>query len=135
LDRQEKLPSARPSKHEAELLFYNRNLIDRRFAAGCAMQKVVPKTPNGYHTVTPYLTVAGAQAFVVFLETVFGGQVSERILRPDGKIAHADVRIGDSTIMLSDATEDWPSMPAAIYLYVERADATYSRGGWLQEPN
>ena len=91
------------------------------------MSGKIPATPNSYHTLTPYLTVSEAGKFIEFLETVFNGRVSERIMRPDGKIAHADVRIGDSTIMLTDATDDWPAMPAGIYVYVDNADATYEK--------
>lgn len=91
------------------------------------MDSRVPITPNHYHTVTPYLTVAGADTFIQFVAAVFGGQVSERIMRPDGKIAHADVRIGDATIMLADASDEWPARPSALYIYVHDTDATYQQ--------
>lgn len=92
------------------------------------MSNAPPETPNGYHTVTPYLTVDGAHQLIDFIETVFDGRVTERILRPNGRIAHADVRIGDSTIMMSDATDQWPSLPSALYVYVHNTDETYRKG-------
>ena len=54
-------------------------------------------------------------------------RISEKILRPDGTIAHADMRMGDSTIMLADATDHSPAMPAALYVYVHDVDATYAQ--------
>lgn len=95
--------------------------------AAQATVRRVPRAPNNYQTASPYLTVRHADQFIVFLQDAFEGRVSERITRPDGKIAHADVRIGDSTIMLTDATDEWPAMPGAIYLYVHDVDATYQR--------
>ncbi len=86
-----------------------------------------PPTPNGYHTITPYLTVQDAHRFIEFLELIFSGRVTERITLPDGKIAHADVQIGDATIMLNDATDDWKPMPCAMYVYVNDADECYRR--------
>lgn len=74
-----------------------------------------PRPPNGYHTATPYLTVTGADQLIVFLTQVFGARETERVTRPDGKIAHADVRVGDSVIMLAEASTSWPPMPGAIY--------------------
>jgi uncharacterized glyoxalase superfamily protein PhnB len=91
------------------------------------MPRTIPSTPNNYHTATPYLMVTEAGKLIAFLETVFGAQVSERIVRPDGKIVHADVRIGDSTIMVADASDDWAPMPGAIYLYVNNTDTTYQQ--------
>ena len=83
--------------------------------------------PRRYHTVTPYLTVQGADELVGFLRQVFDAQVTERITRADGMVAHADVRIGDSIVMLADASSAWKPMPGAIYIYVSDTDATYQR--------
>lgn len=98
-----------------------------------------PRPPNGYHTATPYLTVTGADQLIVFLTQVFGARETERVTRPDGKIAHADVRVGDSVIMLAEASTSWPPMPGAIYLYVHNTDTTYQAalqlgGASLMEP-
>ena len=98
-----------------------------------------PRPPNGYHTAPPYLTVTGADQLIVFLTQVVGARETERVTRPDGKIAHADARVGDSVIMLAEASTDWPPMPGAIYLYVHNTDTTYqaalqSGGASLMEP-
>jgi PhnB protein len=74
--------------------------------------------PDGYHTVTPYLIVEGASLLIEFLKEAFDAQ---------GTVMHAEVRIGDSVVMLSDAMGERKSMPTGIYLYVNDADATYQR--------
>jgi len=54
--------------------------------------------PDQYHSVTPYMIVAGADRLIDFLKAVFGGEETERLAGPDGTIGHADVRIGDSLV-------------------------------------
>lgn len=83
--------------------------------------------PAGYHTVTPYLIVKGAATLVDFLKKVFDGQEIERMTRPDGTIAHAEVRIGDSVVMLGEPSGEWKPMPATLNVYVKDADATYAK--------
>lgn len=78
--------------------------------------------PPGFGTVTPYIFVADAAVFVTFLVEGLGGQETRRTLRLDGKIANAQVRIGTSTVMVSEALAHYPAMPASYYLYVEDAD-------------
>lgn len=87
----------------------------------------VKPIPDGYHTVTPYLVVEGAAKLLDFLERAFGGKVTERVERPDGSIGHAEVRVGDSMLMLAEANAQWKPMPALIYLYVPDTDLTYQR--------
>lgn len=78
--------------------------------------------PTGFGTVTPYFFVKDAEQFVSFLVKGFGGTEVLRSLRPDGRIANAQVRIGTSTIMASEAGGSYPPMPTACYIYVENAD-------------
>lgn len=80
----------------------------------------------GFATVTPYLLVEGADELVVFLEEAFDGEVEVRQGRPDGTVIHAEVRIGDSMLMLGEATEDFGTAPASLYLYVPDCDATFA---------
>lgn len=94
--------------------------------------------PEGYHTVTPYLVVNGAARLIDFLKDVFGAEETFR-MEDGGTVRHAEVRIGDSVVMLSEASEQQPPMPAMIHLYVPDADATYARAlqagaESLQEP-
>ena len=85
------------------------------------------KMPEGFTTVTPYIFVRDAEAFLNFLANALGGEERGRHLRPDGEIAHAEVRVGESSLMLSEAVENYPAMPASYYLYVADADASMER--------
>ncbi|MCC5788375.1 MAG: VOC family protein [Opitutales bacterium] len=90
------------------------------------MNKVNP-IPQGYHNVTPYLTVSGADKLIEFLQKVFDAKLVERHDQPDGKIMHAEVRIGDSMMMISEACEEMGAMPSHLYFYVEDTDGTYQK--------
>lgn len=83
--------------------------------------------PPGFNTVTPYMFASGADRLIGFLVEGLGGEELHRSLRPDDNIANAQVRIGTSTIMVSEATQRFPAMPASYYLYVEDADASMRR--------
>ncbi len=88
----------------------------------------VKAIPQGYHSVLPYLTVEGAARLIDFLKQAFNAQEGpRRTVRPDGTIAHAEVKIGDSFVWLGDARGEWKAMPSALYVYVDDADATYKR--------
>lgn len=87
----------------------------------------VKPIPEGYHTVTPYLVVQKAEALIEFLKQGFEAKEMRRTLHPEGCIMNAEVRIGDSVIMMSEARGEFKSMPSMIYLYVENTDATYER--------
>lgn len=86
-----------------------------------------PYMPDGFPRVTPYLTVNGAHNLLDFLVAVFDARVIDRTEQPDGKLAHAAVRLGDSVIELSEATEKWGPMPGAIHIYVPEVDPTHRR--------
>ena len=83
--------------------------------------------PEGLHSVTPYLTLRGAGQLIDFLKAAFGAEEVERHEEPNGHIAHAKVRIGDSVIELSEARGPWQPMPMALHLYVPDTDALYNR--------
>jgi len=87
----------------------------------------VKPIPDGYHTVTPYLTVQGVPKLIDFLKQAFEAQELERMTQPDGTIGHAEVRIGDSVVMMGEARDEWKPMPSGIYLYVNDTDAVYKR--------
>jgi PhnB protein len=80
--------------------------------------------PPGFSTVTPYFFVNDAERFVEFLVQGLAGMETLRHLRPDGRIANAQVTIGTSTVMVSEASAQYPTMPASYYLYVEDAQAS-----------
>lgn len=83
--------------------------------------------PDGYHNVTPYITVSDAGGFLDFVQQALGAKVTERIARPDGGIMHAEARIGDSAIMISESSGEMGPMPASLYLYVEDGDASFKQ--------
>lgn len=83
--------------------------------------------PPGYGTVTPYLFVRDAPAFIRFLIDGLGGQELCRTLGSDGRVANAQIQIGTSAVMVSEATPAYPAMASAYYLYVENADVAMAR--------
>jgi PhnB protein len=87
----------------------------------------VKPIPEGYHTVTPYLIVQGAETLITFLTKAFASTEIRRTLHPDGSIMNAELKIGDSFIMLSEARPEFGAMPTMIHLYVENADELYDR--------
>lgn len=87
----------------------------------------VKPIPDQYHSVTPYLMVSGAAKLIDFLKQVFAAEERERIARPDGAIMHAEVKIGDSVVMMGEPMEPFAPMPASLYVYVQDIDAIYQR--------
>ncbi|HLC11167.1 VOC family protein [Candidatus Bathyarchaeota archaeon] len=88
--------------------------------------KVKP-VPERYHSVTPYLVVEGVPKLLEFLQKTFNSTELERVPRPDGTISHAEVRIGDSVVMMGEANAQSKPMPTMLYVYVEDVDAVYKR--------
>jgi len=71
--------------------------------------------PDGFHTITPYLIVDGAQKIIGFMQKAFGAEYThEPTKRPDGTIMHATLKIGDSMVMVSDSSEHTKAMPKAL---------------------
>jgi PhnB protein len=99
------------------------------------MADKVKPVPDGYHTATPYLIVKGAAKAIEFYKQAFGATEVERMEMPDGKIAHAEIKIGDSIIMLGDEApqhgtrgpKSLGGSPCGLYLYVEDVDQTFNR--------
>jgi PhnB protein len=102
--------------------------------------------PEGYHHVTPYLIIKGAAAAMDFYKDVFGATEVMRMPQQDGRIGHAEMKMGDSFIMLAD---EYPEMDTispttlgnstvGILLYVDDVDATFnkavSRGARVSKP-
>jgi PhnB protein len=83
--------------------------------------------PQGYHTATPYLAVRGVPKLMTFLKQAFYAEERERMTAPDGRVSHAEMKIGDSIIMMGEPTGESKSMPGMIYLYLEDTDAAYKR--------
>lgn len=91
------------------------------------MANSIKPVPDGFHTITPYLTVPAVGKLIDFLKQAFDATEIERMARPDGTVHHAWVKIGDSMVMMGEPPDPSKSKPAALYLYVNDVDATYRR--------
>jgi PhnB protein len=84
-------------------------------------------TMTTYRTVTPYLVVSNADDELAFLKTAFDGTEVLCHRNADNSVMHAEIRIGDSLVMLGQASGQWKPLRAALYLWVDDVDATYAR--------
>lgn len=87
----------------------------------------VKPIPDGYHTITPYLVIKGADQLIEFLKKTFNAYEIHRTTLADGTLMHAEVRIGDSPVMVAEARGASKPMPSMFYLYVHDTDAVYKR--------
>jgi PhnB protein len=83
--------------------------------------------PQGFHTVTPYLVVSDAAKLMDFLRRAFGATERFRMPGPDGSVAHAEMQVGDSIIMLGQPQGEDRTMRSMLYLYVPDVDATFKK--------
>ena len=102
------------------------------------MATTVKAIPDGYHSVTPYLSIKGAREALAFYKKAFGAEEIYKLDMPDGRIGHAEIQIGNSRVMLSD---EMPEMPEAITrspktlkgsttgfnIYLENVDARFQQ--------
>jgi len=97
------------------------------------MAKAAKPIPEGYHTITPTLTLDNATQSIEWYKKALGAEEVSRHVGPDGKIMHAELKIGDSRFMVNDVM---PSMkgpkayggsPAGLWLFVENSDALFNR--------
>ena len=91
------------------------------------MESTVRAVPEGYHTITQSLVVEGASKLIDFMKKAFDAKEVVRMDMPDGTVGHVELMIGDSRVMIGDATSEWKAMPGRGYLYVNDADAVYER--------
>jgi PhnB protein len=87
----------------------------------------VQPIPDGDHTVTPYLTIRGATELLQFVKDAFQAVETECIRSPDGRVQHAQVKIGDSNVMMGEAPKDFSPMPCTLYLYIADVDVWFDR--------
>jgi uncharacterized glyoxalase superfamily protein PhnB len=83
--------------------------------------------PQGYTTVTPWIVGLDTAGLIEFLKAAFDAEELARIANAQGGIGHAEVRIGDSIVMMFDAQPDWPDTPAFLRLYLADADGAFRR--------
>ena len=106
----------------------------------------VSTTPDGYHSVTPYLIAKDAHAAIAFYKEAFGATETCKLLMPDGSICHAEIQIGDSKVMIGEENPQWGSKsplalngtPAGFMIYVPDADAAFAQalaaGATVEKP-
>jgi uncharacterized glyoxalase superfamily protein PhnB len=95
----------------------------------------VKPVPDGYHTLTPYLTVRGAERAIDFYKRAFGAEERGVMKGPDGKVMHAELKIGDSIIMLADEFPEFGSLSPegfggtamGLHIYLDNVDAAFDR--------
>jgi PhnB protein len=110
------------------------------------MSGKVKAIPDGYHVITPYLIIKGAAAAIEYYKKAFGATELMRMPQPDGRVGHAELKIGDSVVMLADEFPESEALSPAtlgnttvgLLLYVENADAVFDRaislGGKVKKP-
>ena len=99
------------------------------------MKTNVEAKPQGYHTVTPYMAVRDCVAAIDFYRRAFGAEKTMQLTMPDGTIAHAEIRIGDSTLMMSEENKEWVNnspatlggSPMFLMIYVPDVDAAFKK--------
>lgn len=91
------------------------------------MARDVQPVPEGYHTVTPYLIVDDPDGLIRFMRDAFDAERLGRWTDAEDRVMHAEVRIGDSRVMLGGANQEWGTRSAMLHLYVEDVDATFGQ--------
>src|SRR5882672_4334564 len=116
---------ASTSQHNASLVVFRRRRVE--------MAKAKSAVPAGFHTVTPQLTLDNAAQAIEWYKKALGAEEVSRATGPDGKVMHADLRIGDSRIMMNDpmggsrGPKAIGGSPASLWIYVENCDALFNR--------
>ncbi len=83
--------------------------------------------PTGFHTITPNIIVDDAEQAVAFFKHVFGAAETYRLMMSNGKIAHCEMKLGDSIFNLGSSMEGWPAHGLVAQIYVEDSDALFDR--------
>ena len=99
------------------------------------MATTAQAVPKGYHTVTPSLVVAGAAKAIEFYKKALGAEEKSRFPAPDGTLMHAEIRIGDSIIMLGDempeqggrGPKSYGGSPVSLFIYLDNVNAAWKR--------
>jgi len=94
-----------------------------------AEKKAVKKIPEGYSAVTPWIVSPDSARLITFMKNAFDAEEipGSRMLTPEGKIAHVEIQLDDSIVMLFDSAKSWPPTPAFIRLFVGDCDKAYDK--------
>lgn len=83
--------------------------------------------PSGHQTVMPYFIANSPETLINFARDTFKAKVTQQHLRPDGGIMHAEIIIGNSTLMIGGANKDWPTRTCDLFIYVDNADECFHK--------
>ena len=86
----------------------------------------VDPIPEDHNTVSPYLVVEDIDKQIEFVKLAFDAEIVERVALPDGSVMHAEVRIGDSIVMMGKASPEFPALKAMLHLYVPNVDTVFN---------
>ena len=86
-----------------------------------------PGIPENYQTVMSYLILKDASNFIAFAEKVLGAKQTSKIMRDEKTIMHAEIMVGECTIMIADATDNYNHQPGSLFIYVTDADETFKK--------
>lgn len=94
-----------------------------------AESKAVKKIPEGYTAVTPWIISPDSARVIAFMTNAFRAEEipGSRMLSPEGKIIHVEVKVGNAVVMLFDAARNWPSTPAFVRLFVDNCELAYQK--------
>ncbi|MFE9702267.1 VOC family protein [Streptomyces sp. NPDC005930] len=84
-------------------------------------------TPEGYTTVAPWVVTDDTSAFLAFVAAAFDGQELARVSTADGRIGHAEIRVGDTVVLAFDRHADWPAMPSLLRVFIDDANRTFAQ--------
>lgn len=88
----------------------------------------MPKNPpEGYNTITPYIISPDPEGLIDFVEKTLGGTLMNRFDRDDGSVQHAEVRVGDSVLMIGGANDEFPPFPLMAHVYVDDVDQVHAK--------
>jgi uncharacterized glyoxalase superfamily protein PhnB len=102
-------------------------VVPNRLSISESLLMAAKPIPDGYHTVTPYLVVPDVRKLLEFATKAYDAEVKFQMPHPNGGIAHAEFRIGNSMIMCGQSGDAHPPMPAMLYLYVNDVDAVFAK--------
>lgn len=140
------LPSKKKSAATKKVLAVKSKKVVAKKVAVKNKAKKVAAIPKGYNSITPYLIVSNGAKAIEFYKKAFDAKEVKRMAQPDGKICHAELKFGDTKIMLGDeypemdsrAPESYGGSPVGIYLYIKDVDAVVKRavkaGAKLKKP-
>ncbi len=85
------------------------------------------RTPEGSSVLCPCFSVSDVEEQVAFMEKVFDARIREADRDEDGRMRHVEIRVADTIVMISRASEEWPAYASCLFLYVEDVDVYYRR--------